>query len=331
MSGSVDAQVGVIKEVTYGTALAVTRFFEFVKEGVSGKYERIESDAIRTGRRVLHKDRFQVNPKGAEGDLNIEVVTKQFAFWLEHMLGTVATTGPVETSVYTHTGTVGDLFGKSFTMQVGRVDSAGVVNPFTYSGGKVANWELSNDVDGILQFSAGLDFAVENVTAAGVYALATQTLPTNSHLMTFVGGEITVAATQVPVTKCSVKGDNGLKTDRYFVRKSTAKKEPKEEGQRKYDFSLTAEFDGFAQYNRVISATNAGALAALVLYWDGPVLAGSTLFPRLTVSIPLARFDEAPINVDGATVIEQTITGKAVDDAAASPITITYQSLDVTV
>lgn len=326
MSSVHDSFVGVAEEVTWGTPVAPSRFYEFTGESITGKYERIESDALRAGTRVQRTDRWQPNPKGAEGDLKVEVLDKGFGIVLKHMLGTVALGTPVGGfTVQTHT--IGTLLGKGLTCQVGRVDSAGVLTPWTYEGGKVASWELSNQVDGVLELSVSLDFEAEKAGAgAGAYALAVPTYPADAQLFTFVGGSVTVDATEFAVSDVSVKGDNSLKTDRYFLRTSpnqTNKKEQLEEGMRKYDLELKGEFDGLTHYNRVASATAAGALAEVVLTWDAPSGA------QLKVTCANVRFDEMPVNADGAKIVEAALKGVALHDGTAEPIKVEYKSADV--
>lgn len=413
------SQLGVVDESTYGTAVAVTKFVEFNNESIDGKYERIESSALRTNTRVLRGDRFQVNPKGAEGGFEFDVLSKNFAYFLKHMLGTVASpfalTG-ADTGTYVHVGSVGTLTAKSLTVQVGRPQTGGTVTPFTYTGGKVKSWELSNSVDGFLVAKLDMDFQAEASSGASAYTLQTAAFPTGTEVLNFVGGTVavggllvtnrvlttnvvtltttsahglsvgdvvtvvgvhasmdgtyvvatvptgttftyaktaadvvtaaapsnsyivgaTVAASNIDVTNATVSVDNGLKTDRYFIRSSTLKKEPLEAGMRDIKFSVDMEFDSLTQYNRVASATNAGALATLQLKWVGSVAtSGGAVKNAVTVHIPLARFDEAAPQVDGADLLNLTLTGKGLDPSSialgtVSPIVVAVTSAEAT-
>lgn len=328
MSTVHDSFAGFGEEATWATAIAPTRFFEFTGESITGKYDRIESEALRSGTKVLRTDRFQVNPKGAEGDFKTEVLSKGFGVLFKHMLGN-SVLGTLAGGFTPQTHTVGGLQGKGLTAQIGRVDSTGTLTPFTYSGGKVASWELSNAVDGVLELSLSLDFAAEKAGAgAGAFALATPTYPASAELFTFTGGACTIGGTEFAITDASVKGDNGLKTDRYFLRATpnqTVKKEPLEEGMRKYEVELKGEFDGLTQYNRVSSATAAGALAQTILTWDSPSGA------QVKVTLPNHRFDEMPVNADGAKIVEVGLKGVALDDGTAGAIKVEYKSADTAI
>ena len=316
-----DQYFGVADESTYGTAVAPTKFYAFESEGIEGTYERIDSEAIRAGTRVLRSDRFAVNPKGAEGDVTLEVVSGGFDFWLKHMMGAVSSTGPTD-GFTTYTATLGDLNGKSFTAQVGRVDNTGALTPFTYEGGKVKEWELSNAVDEVLKLTLTMDFAKETIGAGtGAYATATPSYEANTKLFSFNSGTVTVGGSSFDVSDFSLKANNGLKDDRYFIRSSGKKGEPLESELREYEWSLKGEFSGTAQINRVASAVASGAVAEISILWDGPD--GS----QFKVEMPFARFDEGPVTAGGFEIVEQELTGKALTDGTASPVTITYKAI----
>jgi hypothetical protein len=197
---------------------------------------------------------------------------------------------------------------------------------FTYEGGKVASWELANSVDGILMLTLNLDFEDEST----VPALATAAYPTGAELLTFVGGTVTVGGSAFAVSEASVTCDNGLKTDRHFIQGSALKKEPIENAFRDIGFSLTADWESMAQYSRYVSTTAAGALAQIVLTWQGPTLIGTASYPTFTVTIPAARFDGSTPNVGGPDLLTQSLTGKALFDGTNSAITVAVGTADAT-
>lgn len=316
-----DQYVAVVDEVSYGTAILPTKAFEFQSEGVEGKYERIDSESVRAGSKALRSDRFAVNAKGAEGELKMEFLSGGFDFWLKHMFGAVSTGAPAG-GFTTHTATLGTLNGKSFTAQVGRATNAGVLEAFTYEGGKVKDWELSNSVDELLNLSVSCDFAKETIGAGtGAYAAVTPVYVANTKLFSFNSASITVGGTTFPVSEFSVKGDNSLKTDRYFLSNGGKKSEPLEEGLRKYEWSAKGEFTDKVILQKIASSIASGAVAAISVTWDGPDLT------QVKVDIPFARFDEGPVTVGGLEVLSQDLSGIAMTDGTASPVTVTYKAL----
>jgi hypothetical protein len=328
MSGIL-SQFGVIKESTYNTPLAVTRFYEFNKESIAGNYDRIESAGLRAGTRVQRSDRWVPNFKGAKGSVELEVQSKGFGFWLEPMLGTVAS-GTVTDANYTHTGTIGSLTGKSFTAQVGRPDITQTVNPFTYGGGKVMSWELSNSVDGLLKANLEMDFASEADTGSSPFTLQAASYPTTSQLMSYIKGSFKVGGTETSVKDISIKCDNGLNGDRYFIRTALGQKEQLEDTMRKITIDVTAEFESLTHFNALSSTTLANNLAALTGQWFAPTLTGATTYPNLLATATAGRYDSGSPVVDSGKLLEQKLSFTVLYDGTNSPISLAYTTTDVT-
>lgn len=322
--GALDQQVVFGNESTYGTLATPTRAFEFNSEGIEDSFGRTEGDPLRVGTYVKRSDRFTPYYEGAAGPVEFDVLTKGFGYFLKHMLGTVVTSGPAETNVYTHTGTMSDLYGSSFTCQVGRpFHPTGTVQPFTFRGGKVTEWELANSVEDNLVLTLTTDFQQVDTTTA----LVTAAYPSGMENLTWVGGSITVGGTQVDVTEFSVSGNNGLNTDRRYIKNGSDKKEPTG-ARREVAFSLTADFDTLAQRARAASATAAGAVATIVAKWEGPTLLGTTIKPSLTVTLSAPRFDAWAAANEGPEGIMQQLSGVGLYDGTTSPVTMVYRSAD---
>lgn len=331
MSGSL-TQFGIGKETTYGTAVAVNKFFEIVSEDIRGSYTRTQAEALSSAY-VDRSDRFSVQDKGASGSVTVEPLTKGFGNWLNFLMGTVATTGPVETNAYTHAATVGNLFGKNLTVQVGRADESGTVRPWTYEGGKVTSFEFSNSVDQTLRSTINMDFEKEsNADApAGVYALQTNVVVTGAEVLSWQGGYIEIGGSELEASEISVSVDNALNTDRYFINQTQNKKEPVQDGKRQIEWSFTTPYVNNNFWEKVSSATIAGSYANLVARWEGLTLLGTTIYPKLEIRIPVARFDEGGPVVEGPSMLSQTFTGKGLYDGTNSAIQIDYVSADTTV
>lgn len=322
-----ETQLGVKAESTWGTAVTVDRFYEFNSESITLETGRVESNALRASQRVQRSDRFTPYILGAAGSIEMDVLSKGHGWWLLECMGTSAT-GSLTDSTYTHTGTIGTLLAQGFTLQVNRpLHPAGTNQAFTYEGGKVAKWGYKSDVEGNLVFTADLVFET-GITAT---ALATASYPTAMENLTWAGGAVTIGGSAVPVTSFSVEVDNGLDTARHKIRSSTLRQEPVEAKNREITFSLTADFESLTQYNRVISTTSAGALAAIVATWTAPTLAGATTYPELEITIPAARFDEiSDYTATSTDPLMQTLSGRGLYDGSNSPITVAYVSVDAT-
>lgn len=322
--GAMDHQLGFFTESTYGTSGTPTRFFEYDKENIQEEEGRTEGDPLRLGSGFIRSDRFTPYFAGASGSLEMAVLSKGFGYFLKYMMGQVATTGPTETTVFTHTGTEAEMLGDSFSMQMNRpFHPSGTAQPFLYKGGKIEEWKLTNDVDGNLMLELGLDFQqVDTATA-----LATASYPTAMDNLTWAGGVVTIAGSAYDVTEFSLEVKNGLDTGRRQIRANTDKKEPTA-SRREAEFSIKADFDSMTHRNRAHATTRAGALATLSAVWNGPTLLGTTIFPQLSVSIAAARFDEWSGATEGTDAIEQELSGVIRFDGTTSPIVVVYKSAD---
>jgi hypothetical protein len=327
MASLTDWQLGVVDEVTFGTPPVVTRFFEYESESIADDPRRTESDPLRVGGEgVIRNDRFTPYYGGASGEVSMSVLTKGFGFWLKHMLGTEVTTGPTETSVYTHVGTLGTLQGDMFTMQVNRpFNPSGTAQAITYSGGKIPEWTLSNSAEENLMLSLTCDFAAQTTGTA----LATASYPTGMENFTWAGATISIGGAAYDVTEFSVTCNNGMNLDRRQLRGNTMKKEPTT-GRREVSWSLSADFDTLANRNRALSNTRAGALAVISAVWLGPTLLGTTIYPTVQVDIPAGRSDAWSGATEGPDAISQTLSGVGRYDGTNSALSVTYKSADIT-
>jgi hypothetical protein len=133
-------QIGFVTESTAGVAKAPTLFLPFVSEAIEYQKERLESESIIAGRRVLDSDQWNGGNNTVSGDIGLELMNRGLGVLFKHMFGGVATTG---SGPYTHTFTPGDLSGVAFTTQVGVPGVGGTVHPKTAAGCKVMSWELA--------------------------------------------------------------------------------------------------------------------------------------------------------------------------------------------
>lgn len=315
------AQLGLAEEITYGTPVTPATFFEFYTESLKANHNRLESGALRAGNRVLRSDRWARGSIGIAGDFDVDVTNKGMGKLFKHALGGVVTNQPDgagNPTVYNHTFTPGD-YPVGLTVQVGRPDTAGVAQPFTYHGCRVASWELACAVDEIARFRLSLVGEDEDT----VTALASATYPTNVSLMTFVEGSLTLAGSAASVRSANVRGENPLASDRRKLG-SRLILNPLENALRNYTGTLDAEFVGLTQYDRFVNGTE----AALVLLFEGATI--STTYKYQVKVTANVRFDGETPNVGGTEEIRQPLPFKCVGNTSASAITLLYQTTDVT-
>lgn len=321
-----DAQLMTSEETVYGTAVTVDRGYEIRSESLSLESQRIESSAIRPGKRVLRSGRWFQGQRSVGGEITMELGTVSFGRWFKHCFGGVATSQPDATNsptVYLHTFTPGAL-PVGLTVQVGRPDTSGTVQPFTYTGCKVASWTLSSAIGEIVTFAPTL-LGRDETTAT---ALATASYPASLDLLTFVEGSLTIGGSAHEMRSINLQGTNGLADDRY-VHGSRLRNEPLEIGSegsqaRVYSGTIEGEFQNLTAYNRFVNGTE----AELVLLFQGGVIEDALPFEvKITANV---RFDGTTPNVPDTNIVMQTLPIKVVDNGTKS-IKLEYQTTDATV
>lgn len=313
------AQLGIATETTYGTAVTVTRFYEFNSESIKQDIERIESQGLRAGTRVQRSDRWVAGATTIGGGLELELHAKSMAIWFQHMLDGAVTTANPESTAQTHTLTPADLATGGLTLQVGRPDINGTVRPYTYTGVRIVDWELSAALNEIGKLSFTL---VAQAETDGI-SLASASYPASDRLLTFTGASLTIAAAAVNVKSFSLKGTNGLSTDRRALG-SAAILEPSETEMREYGGTIDAYFENTTAYDRFVNGTE----AALVLTFLGDTISTSNNY-GVVVTMNV-RFDGETPEVSGPDELSQSLTFKCVDDATGASAPVNAISIVVT-
>lgn len=300
------AQVGLKTETTWGTAVAVDRFTPLISESMTEKIERLESAGIAPGARVLRSGQWATGNVEVSGDLGFELYQQGMGLWFRHMFGAVSTSGA---GPYTHTFTPGDMSDDHFTLQIGKPDVAGTVQPFTFSGCKVTEWELAAKAGELVTLGVSV---VGKDLATGT-SLATASYGTGSGLpFSFAHASVTVGGSAAYVKEITLKGSNGLAVDRRGIG-SAYIKEPLEAELRAYEGEMVCEFESLTQMNLFRNGTE----NALVLTID----AGSAAKCVITTNV---RYDGSTPEVQGRGVTELKVPfkclGPSTDAGAISAV-----------
>jgi hypothetical protein len=325
--GAATATFPLVTPTAYAVVTTPVKFFEFNKESAKSERKRVETASLRLNNRVQASNRFAVYEGGVKGDVELEVLSNGFGYWLDAMMGAVATTGPTD-SAYTHTATIGSVRGKSFTYQKLVPQSTGGTAVMTYLGMKVSSWEISCDVDGILMVKLSFMGRQEDLTVP----LAVASYPASQELLTFVGGSVLVDTVAVGVVKKFALSCDLKLAERRFVGPSALQAEPLESAPREFKLTMDVEFSDMTLYNKYVSATAAGSLAAISATWTAPTLIGVTAKPYLTVTIPKFRVDGETPGIEGPDLLASNITGPCfnTDPATQDAVTLVYSSTDST-
>tara|TARA_R110000868_G_scaffold23742_5_gene94995 strand:- start:3098 stop:4033 length:936 start_codon:yes stop_codon:yes gene_type:complete len=280
------ASYGFKLETTVGTPVTVDTFLPFVSESIKRSETFTESAGILAGRRLMQSSQWDEGNVMIGGDIQLELYTTSIRSLLTAMMGTE--TGG--TLAYTYTPA--DLYGDALTVQIGRPDTAGTINAFTYGGMKVASWEIA---------CAAGEIATMGLTLMGCLgdestgtALAAPSYAAGLRPIKFSGANIVVAGgTLATVKQFTLSGDNSLEERRYLGSRFSS--EPIESDLRKYTGALSAQFDSLTAYQRYVNHTEATLVATL---------GSGTSVVRVTANI---RFDGETPNVGGRAVLEQAL------------------------
>lgn len=315
------AQVGAKAESTYGTPVTVDRFWEFVSEGIKNDIRKVTGKQMGAGR-FLRNDRVKTYLAGAAGPVDFIVLNKGFGLLMEHAIGQNTVSGASANKTHTIIPDAAALQGKSLTFQVGRPDVGGTVQPFTYEGGKVTEWEFRCAVDGPLHFIPTFDF--ENCLTAT--ALASASYPATQEMFIFSEGALTIGGTTTFVKEVSVKGNNGLVTDRRGL--TNTKKEPLARGIEDYlTGNLVCEFEDLTAY----AAWVAGTQAQLVLTFTSPTVIPTTAVAySLTITIPKIEYTGETPNAQDEGILMQPRPFRGLYDGSNAIITVAMVTSDTT-
>lgn len=314
----------------YATYATPTRFLEMKSESLNLQMSTINSAAVRAGNRVMRKDRFIQNKKGAAGPISLEFATNGFGQVLQMMTGTAASPTTPANGVLArqYTFMPADMYGQSWTIQLGRPNVTGNVTPFTYVGSKVVDWSITGQLDAILDLSLTIDAQDEVLTQS----LASASYPTSQSLFSFTGAQVTVDGGAYDTRGVSFKATNGIKTDRYLLRGDSRKREPIINAMSSITGSLDMEFQSTYTQTHFNSSTAAGALMAVTATWTGSLIetvaSPGPYYQQLQITVPFARVEGDTPNVAGPDVLTQSVPFTALWDGTTAPITIVYTTTD---
>lgn len=326
--GGLSAQIGVGAETTPGTAVTVTRFYEFLDESMSLELTRLDSAGLKAGQAYKRLSRSVVSRVSASGDITMEHATRGMGLWWKHALGSTTTTGVQigTTGAYRQIFTPGIKDGLGLTVQVGRPETeSDTVQPFTYNGCKIPEWEFTVSDGEIAQFKPSVDGWNESTgtalevasfdATAGVFTFADASVFTLGGTVTTTSGLTAVSggsALTTVITGFTLKGETPMATERFGLGNSGVKR-----NQVQNDIPvISGEFEGeFADREEIYDLYRSNASTAIQLDLASGT-AGTGQPYRLSIILPAIKFTAASPNVEGPDLVSQPIEFEAYDDGS---------------
>lgn len=327
------AQLGMIQEVTPGTALAPTHWYEFNSETMNLKPTTIQGQGLRAGQVFNRASRRARTLIDITGGVLMDFPSKGAGFILQQLLGSFNTGAtPVmlgSSSAYLQTHIPGSNYGKSFTLQKGAPDSSGTVHALNYPGCKVADWTLDCKVGAILSLQMNLDAMNEvldtpalgtpsYIAGSGVFNFRQGTLLQGGTVsttgnVTSVSGSTTAAC----VTGVQLKGKRPMADKRYYYGSAGIKAEQIENGYQDLTGQIDVEFSSTAAWYAAFAADTPQALE---LKFVGPTISGAYAY-TLDIILPCVYLEGDSPNIAGPDVLKSTVPFTVLDGQVGSGTT----------
>lgn len=326
-----DSSIGIVKEVTYKTAVVQTRWAEFLDSSLDFNKNVKQGQGLRVGARVARSARRTVPTADGGGDFSMECASKGMGLFWEGCLGTGVST-LVSGSTFQQVFTLGDA-PPSWSLQEGIPEAGGTVDAYSFLGSMVDNWEFAFPNGDIATLKMAID-AGQVSTAIGYAAPSYAAEPVN--LFHFANASISTGALTAPTTTVlgslatptvnvrggSIQVSNQLRGDRYNAGGGGRKSKPTV-GLRTISGKLDVEYDAVTYRDLVMNDT---PMSLLVQFTGGAL---STGVETLQVIIPEIKLDGELPKPNGTDLILQSLSFQGLDNlTSAQPIWVVTRTAD---
>lgn len=322
-STGLGAQIGLAAEASYGTYKAPNRFYEFTSEGLNLSRGFIVSQQLRAGRMYPSATRRSATTRSASGPVVFEVPTAGLGPWLNLIHGeTVTPAKEGATVMYKQIHNIGttDPFGKSVTLQVGRPNTAGTVDPYSFPGSIASAIEFSMQTGGLMSCTGTMDNRNE-ITAE---ALGAANYPTGLESYNFTQAKVKVAGVEVTECRGFTLTLNGPRDTSRFYLGAELKAVPLTNAYNGAAMSLNVDYGGNTLYNFFAKAET----PSVEIIVQGAAV--EAIKKELKFVCAAAGLDGDSPNVAGPGIVAQTIPVVVLDNGTNPPVVATYVSADVT-
>ena len=328
MASVLDQYLSVGKETTYATAVAPTRAYEASEDTFQRESEQITNSGFRAGKHAGLDSRRSAIDLGATGSIAGAATLSGMGLLLEGLLGSATITQAGSSAAYTQTfetTTAGP--DESYTIQMARATSGGVLQAFNYSGATATGFNFAANSEAELSYRIDYSAASEDTTSSPT----APAYPAGNEM--FIYSDVTLAingTTTTAITSFSLDGDLAMNTSRRFLRGDARRAQPIRQGEASFSGNISAEFANLDLYNLYKNDTTFAltitAATTTAIATDG----GTTYFPTLSLEMPACRLDGSSPT---ASTSENTTLDSpfvALWNESDPALTITYITADTT-
>lgn len=340
MPTQLDKSVGLKKETTFGTAVTVDHFPEFLSATLKAQPKFVQGQGMRVGSRVARANRRAKVSELAGGDIEVEVATKGFGIFLEAMLGAGLSTS-ISGAAYQQlfTPSVDDFIG-SYTVQQGIPLLGGARQATTFLGAMCSSLEITAGLEEIVKAKTSW---IARETKTDI-ALANPAYPVGAELLTFVHGSIVIGGTvNVPTATALANGgttaanirdfsltlSNGLDSGGMAFGGGGKLTRRKALGALDIKGKITAEYTDNVLRDAWLAQTD---LALVMSFISTNQIGVTGAYPALQIVVPNIRLDgDVPV-ASNSDVQTLPIDFTGLDgQVAAAPIYIVYRTTDTAI
>ena len=321
VGAGIGAQLGVATETTFNTGVTVSHWLEFTSESIKYNKTKVNGVGLRAGGLVTRSQRSIVTKSDASGDISLDFPTRGGLILLAHAMGSFPTPTVPASGAYQYIFNLGDVYGHSFTAQVGVPQYNGTVTPKTVTGAKISSWELACSTAGLLTGKFTIDAAGFSTSTS----LATASYSVLGSVFSFVGGSVTVAGTAAAnIRDFTLTVNNALNTARFNLGGSGVKSEQTHNGFRKITGKVTAEFSDTVLLTAFLNDTS----TSIVLNFQGSLITGTT-YETMNISLAAVKFSSDTPVVNGPGSVDVSFAFDVLDNGSGtSPVVITAITAD---
>ena len=354
-SGLATQWTSPVAETTYGVvpSLSGAKFTALDSDTLELKKVTKQSSGIFAGKLYGRGARRVVTNYTAGGGVVMDLPARGLQQWLFPMFGSYgqsasALTEDSSTGAYKAIHAPGDLGGHSFCMQKGVPAIDGTIEPFTYAGCKISEWELAATKSEIVKLTVTIE-ARNELAGSGVHgdtlngsvpSLQTYSAPASGGVFTFLegslytGGTVSTSSGVTSVSSpvlagniesVSMKHTVPLDLERFAAGLAGFRNEPLQNGLRQVSGQYVVEWlSAETAYNAFATDTP----TCLELTFLGPAIGTGSDFSTLTLLLPQTYYDGESPKVPGPEVVKQTVPFTTLDDDTDNVIQATYWTLD---
>lgn len=303
--------VGIGKESTRGGG-GGTPTYEIPLTSFSFDDKIVKARSVGSLSNIADSEGAFVTTKYGQGDMEGEIRSKSFGLLLYAMLGTLSTSGPTDTTVYTHAFTVAQTNQHQSLYFV-------VDDPNTnemYRLVMLDSLEIKSELDQIAMFTASFMSKAGMDTSLGAGSVVAEDRFTKRHLSVKLAADISslAAANAISVKSVSLKISKNLALDDVI---GTAEPEDILNRQLSVEGEMTLNYEA-ETYKNYMRDGSYKAMQLDFLNPDNKITGAASTYPELKIQLPRVDFYDWEPTYDLDEIVTQKISFKASRDVANS-------------